>query len=62
MSSLRKDTILPDTTDAVLIIAGSLNPIVTPKVNDTITIKNVITTITGVNTDPDEASHICQVK
>lgn len=62
LTSLRKDTILPESNDAILIIAESLRPRVVPKANDTITVGSVISTITDVQTDPDAATHICQVK
>lgn len=62
MSSLKSDTILPETSDVILIIGDSISPVVAPKENDTITIKDVVNTVTKVDSDPDLASYTCQVK
>lgn len=62
LAALRKDTILPDARDAVFVLGDTVIPRVTPVVGDRILIQSTTFTIVNVSTDPDAATHTCQVK
>jgi hypothetical protein len=62
MDALRKDTIVPDASDSVLILGDTITPSATPVVGDRITIESINFTIVSVDRDPDAAAYTCQVK
>ena len=62
LESLRKDTILPDARDAVLIIGDTIRPAAIPVTNDKVLVESITFTVVGVSRDPDAATYTCQVK
>lgn len=62
LSGLRKNTILPEARDAVLVLGDTVTPAIVPTVNDRITIEGVSFSIVDVSRDPDAAAYICQVR
>lgn len=62
LSGLRKDTILPESRDAILVLGDTITPSIIPTVNDRITIENTSYSIVNVSRDPDAATYICQVR
>ena len=62
LSGLRKDTILPDAKDAVMILGDTVKPLTVPKEGDKISIESIQFNIIGISRDPDAATYTCQVK
>lgn len=62
MSSLRKDTILPDARDVVLILGDTIKPAAVPTTGDRVIVESTTFTIVNVDRDPDAATYTCQVK
>lgn len=62
LEGLRKETILPDTKNAVLILAETVKPLVEPTINDKVLEGSTVYTISSVGSDPDKATFTCQLK
>ena len=62
MTGLRKDTILPDARDAVMILGDTIQPSTIPVNGDRIIVESTTFTIVNVDRDPDAATYTCQVK
>lgn len=62
LTGLRKDTILPDTKDAVLLLADTIKPKAKPVTGDRVIVNSITFTVVNVAKDPDEATFTCQVK
>ena len=62
LEGLRKETILPDTKNAVLILADTINPVTEPTINDKVLEGSIVYTINSIGSDPDKATFTCQLK
>lgn len=62
LSALRKDTILPDARDVILILGDTITPTAIPIEGDRVLVESTTFTIVNVSRDPDAASYTCQVK
>lgn len=62
LSSLRKDTILPDAKDAVLILGDTIKPSAVPVENDRVIVESITFIIVSISRDPDAATYTCQIK
>ena len=62
LSALKKDTIIPDARDAVMILGDTIKPATIPVEGDRVLVEGITFTIVGIDRDPDAATYTLQVK